>query len=86
MRIFIDTANIEDIRRGAALGVIAGVSTIPSLVAASIRHPRHVTEAALAGARVATVPLKVLFQSLRHPLTDLGIERVLADAKSYTAV
>ena len=51
MRVFIDTANIEDIRRGAALGVVDGVSTIPSLVVASIRHPRHVTEAALAGAR-----------------------------------
>ena len=36
--------------------------------------------------RVATVPPKLLFQSLRHPLTDMGIERVLADAESYTAV
>jgi transaldolase len=43
------------------------------VLAASIRHPRHVTEAALARAHVATVPLKVLTQMVRHPLTDAGI-------------
>lgn len=49
------------------------------LLAASIRHPRHIVEAALAGAHVATVPFKVLQQSMRHPLTDSGIQRFLAD-------
>lgn len=43
------------------------------VLAASIRHPRHVTEAALAGAHIATVPLKVLRQMIHHPLTDSGI-------------
>ncbi|MGI6307605.1 MAG: fructose-6-phosphate aldolase [Dethiobacteria bacterium] len=49
------------------------------VIAASIRHPRHVHEAALAGAQIATVPFKVLEQMTRHPLTDLGVERFLAD-------
>ena len=43
------------------------------ILAASIRHPRHVTESALAGAHVATMPLKVLEQMTKHPLTDKGI-------------
>jgi transaldolase len=43
------------------------------VLAASIRHPRHVTEAALAGAHIATVPLKILGQMIHHPLTDKGI-------------
>jgi transaldolase len=42
------------------------------VLAASIRHPRHVTEAALAGAHIATVPLKVLRQMIHHPLTEAG--------------
>jgi len=44
------------------------------VLAASIRHPRHVTEAALAGAHIATLPFKVLQQMVRHPLTDKGIK------------
>jgi transaldolase len=42
------------------------------VLVASVRHPRHVTEAALAGAHIATVPLKVLRQMIQHPLTDSG--------------
>ena len=49
------------------------------IIAASIRHPVHVTEAALAGAHIATVPYKVLRQMIHHPLTEQGIERFLAD-------
>ena len=49
--------------------------------AASIRHPQHVVEAALSGADVATIPFKVVNQLLKHPLTDLGQERFLADWK-----
>lgn len=49
------------------------------VLAASIRHPRHIVEAALAGAHIATCPFKVLRQSMKHPLTDIGIERFLAD-------
>ena len=43
------------------------------VLAASIRHPRHVTESALAGAHVATLPFKVFQQMVHHPLTDKGI-------------
>ncbi len=49
------------------------------VLAASIRHPRHITEAALAGAHIATLPLKVLQQMVHHPLTDLGIDRFKKD-------
>ncbi|AFV12947.1 fructose-6-phosphate aldolase Fsa [Thermacetogenium phaeum DSM 12270] len=49
------------------------------VIAASIRHPRHVLEAARLGADIATVPFRVLEQMFRHPLTDRGIERFLAD-------
>ena len=49
------------------------------VLAASIRSPRHVTEAALAGAHIATVPLKVLKQMIRHPLTDSGIRQFRDD-------
>jgi len=51
------------------------------ILAASLRHPRHVVECALAGADVATMPYKVVMQLLKHPLTDSGQERFLADWK-----
>ncbi|MDQ0162634.1 fructose-6-phosphate aldolase [Aeribacillus alveayuensis] len=54
-----------------------GIET--EIIAASIRHPQHVTEAALRGAHIATVPYKVLWQLFKHPLTDQGIEKFLAD-------
>ncbi|GAA0487541.1 fructose-6-phosphate aldolase [Salinibacillus aidingensis] len=49
------------------------------IIAASIRHPMHVTEAAANGAHIATVPLKVLKSLVKHPLTDQGIEKFLND-------
>lgn len=49
------------------------------VLAASIRHPMHVMEAALEGADVATMPLKVIDQLLHHPLTDSGLDQFLAD-------
>ena len=49
------------------------------VIAASIRHPLHVSAAAAAGAHIATVPFKVLEQMLQHPLTDRGIASFLAD-------
>ena len=49
------------------------------VLAASIRHPRHVTEAALAGTHIATVPFKILRAMIRHPLTDAGILRFRKD-------
>lgn len=52
------------------------------VLAASIRHPLHVTQAAMAGAHIATIPPAVLYQMLRHPLTDVGIQRFLDDART----
>ncbi|MBE4907745.1 fructose-6-phosphate aldolase [Bacillus luteolus] len=49
------------------------------IIAASIRHPLHITEAALRGAHIATVPYKVILQLFNHPLTDQGIEKFLED-------
>ncbi len=49
------------------------------VLSASIRHPRHVTDSALAGAHVATLPFKVFQQMVRHPLTDKGIVQFRAD-------
>lgn len=49
------------------------------ILAASIRHPMHVLEAARLGADVATMPLKVIEQLLKHPLTDTGLERFISD-------
>ena len=49
------------------------------VIVASVRHPRHVVEAALIGADIATVPYGVMEKLVKHPLTDIGIERFLAD-------
>lgn len=57
-----------------------GITT--KVLSASIRHPRHIVDSALAGADIATCPFKVLEQSMKHPLTDIGIERFLADWNS----
>lgn len=50
------------------------------ILAASIRHPKHVVEAAMLGADVGTMPHKVILQLAKHPLTDIGLEKFLADA------
>lgn len=51
------------------------------VIVASVRHPIHVVQAALAGAHVVTIPFKVLRQLTQHPLTDIGLEKFLEDAK-----
>lgn len=51
------------------------------VIVASIRHPRHVLDAALMGADIATIPFKVIVQLVKHPLTDKGIEAFLEDWK-----
>ena len=53
------------------------------IIAASIRSPLHVTDAAKAGCDIATVPYKVIMQMLNHPLTDSGIEKFLKDWDSF---
>lgn len=55
------------------------------ILAASMRHPRHVVDAAMIGADVATLPPDVLRKLLQHPLTDRGLEQFLADWKSLAA-
>ena len=51
------------------------------VLVASVRHPLHVVEAALIGADICTMPFKVIESLIRHPLTDIGLERFLADWK-----
>lgn len=64
---------------------IHGLET--EVLSASIRHPVHVTQSALAGADIATMPYKVFKQLVSHPLTDAGQERFMADwAKAKQAV
>jgi len=55
------------------------------VLAASIRHPLHVVDAALAGAHVATIPFGVIRKLVSHPLTDKGLEQFLADWRAYEA-
>jgi len=74
---------------------LPGIELIPDMVAiydnygydteilvASVRSPLHVTEAAIAGADIATIPFKVLKQMIKHPLTDIGVEKFLSDYRS----
>jgi transaldolase len=56
-----------------------GFST--EVIVASVRHPMHVLEAAMLGADIATIPFSVIAQLAKHPLTDAGIEKFLADWK-----
>ncbi|MCF7934968.1 MAG: fructose-6-phosphate aldolase [Synergistales bacterium] len=53
------------------------------VIAASIRHPKHVLDAAMAGAEIATVPFSVLEKLFHHPLTKAGIERFMEDWEAY---
>jgi transaldolase len=55
------------------------------VIVASVRHPMHVTQAALIGADICTIPFKVMEQLAKHPLTESGIERFLADWKKSKA-
>ncbi|ODC30903.1 fructose-6-phosphate aldolase [Listeria monocytogenes] len=65
------------IRDIADIFEIHGIPT--EIISASVRHPIHVIECAKAGADIATVPFKVFEQMLKHPLTDNGIDKFLAD-------
>jgi len=51
------------------------------VIVASVRNPLHVVDAALAGAHIATIPFNVIDQLVKHPLTDIGIEKFMADWK-----
>lgn len=58
-----------------------GIET--EIIAASIRHPIHAINSALAGSHIATVPFKVLSQMTMHPQTDIGIEKFMSDWKEF---
>lgn len=58
---------------------IYGIET--EIIAASIRNPIHIIDCALAGADIATVPYEVIEAMTKHPLTDAGIEKFIADSK-----
>jgi transaldolase len=74
-----DVSNIGmDIVRDI-LGIYKNYGYPTQVLVASIRHPIHVVEAAKAGAHVATMPHKVFKQLVKHPLTDVGLERFLSD-------
>lgn len=55
------------------------------VLVASVRHPLHVVDAAMIGAHICTMPFKVIDQLIKHPLTDIGLERFLADWKKSQA-
>jgi transaldolase len=61
--------------------IFSNYSFDSQVIVSSIRHPIHVLDAALIGADVATIPYKVIEQLVKHPLTDIGIERFLEDWK-----
>ncbi len=73
----IGRTGMELIEEIAEIFEIQGIET--EIIAASIRNPIHVTEAAKAGCNIATVPYKVIEQMVHHPLTDSGIEKFLKD-------
>lgn len=77
----ISTKGIDLVAEIAEMFDVAGIET--EIIAASVRNPIHVTECALAGADIATVPYKVIEQITHHPLTDAGIEKFKQD---YLAV
>ncbi len=77
----ISVRGVDLIREIAEIFEIAGdIDT--QIIAASVRHPMHVTDCALAGAHIATVPYAVIEKMTKHPLTDAGIEKFQADYKA----
>jgi transaldolase len=61
------------------LGIFENYRFETEVIVASIRHPRHVVEAALMGAPIATIPYAVIEKMVKHPLTDIGMEKFLKD-------
>jgi len=76
----INEDGMEVVRYLVAMVNIHGLKS--EVLAASIRHPRHMTQAALAGAHIATVPHKILREMIHHPLTDKGIVQFRKDWES----
>jgi transaldolase len=77
----ISVRGTDLIREIADIFAVAGIET--EIICASVRNPMHVTDCALAGGDIATVPFGVLMKMIDHPLTDIGIEKF---KKDYIAV
>jgi transaldolase len=73
----IGNSGLQVVQDVVEIFAIHGLDT--EVIAASIRHPDHVLQSARMGAHIATVPFKVLQQMMQHPLTDIGIDKFLAD-------
>jgi transaldolase len=71
---------MDALRKICEIYEVQGYET--NVLAASLRHPMHVVDAALAGADIATMPYSVFTQLVKHPLTDVGLEKFLQDWKS----
>lgn len=80
----IGNGGIQVVRDIAQIFNYYGIET--EIIAASIRGPMHVLECAKAGADIATIPYKVIMQMIKHPLTDAGIQKFLADYKKLDNV
>lgn len=75
----ISTSGMDLIRQ--VMTIYKNYNYQTEVLVASVRHPLHVVEAAMIGAHICTIPFKVIDQLIKHPLTDLGLERFLADWK-----
>lgn len=75
----VGSDGMDLLRRICEIYQVQGYET--NVLAASLRHPMHVVEAAAAGADIATMPYAVFGQLVRHPLTDIGLEKFLQDWK-----
>ncbi len=78
----IGYSGVEVVRETAKIFTLYDIPT--QIIAASIRHPAHFIAAAKAGAHIGTVPPAVLWKLLKHPLTDIGLEKFLADWKNLS--
>ena len=76
----ISTRGVDLIREIAEMFQVCGIET--EIIAASVRNPIHVTDCALAGADIATVPYAVIEQMTKHPLTDAGIKKFQDDYRA----
>lgn len=76
----ISVRGVDLIREISEIFQVAGIKT--QIIAASVRNPIHVTDCALAGADIATVPYNVIVQMTKHPLTESGIAKFQADYKA----
>ena len=76
----ISVRGVELVEEIAEIFAVAGIET--EIIAASVRNPMHITDCALAGADIATVPYKVLEQMTHHPLTDAGIRKFKEDYRA----